>query len=253
MKRRLFAVTVLLLLCCGMLLPVAAKTDIPNPTNSFFVNDFANVIDDADEQIIQAAGERLYAASGAQVVVVTVPSLEGEAIENYALKLARAWGIGDKDKDNGLLLLLSVAEPKVRIEVGSGLEGAIPDSKAGRILDTYMIPNYEPGKFTTGLVNTYDALVNEVYIEYGLDADNGYTPIDEVSPEEESSPLSRLFKLALIIGAIILLIRHPQLLWIFLHFGGRGGHGGSSGGRSGGSRGGFSGGGGGFSGGGASR
>lgn len=253
MKRRLIALTALLLLCFSILLPVTAETEIPNPTNGFFVNDFADVIDDTDEQIIQAAGERLYNACGAQVVVVTVSSLEGDPIENYALQLARAWGIGDKDKDNGLLLLLSVAEPKVRIEVGSGLEGAIPDSKAGRILDTYMIPYYEPGKFTTGLVNTYDALVNEVYIEYRLDVEEGYTPIDEAYPTEDkqTSPLSLLFKIALAIGAIVLFIRHPHLLWLFLHFGGRGGHGGHGGGRS--SGGGFSGGGGGFSGGGASR
>lgn len=247
MKKTLLALTVCLLLLCSALLPVSAETDLPDPTRNFFVADFAQVIDSSDESAMQAAGEALYRASGAQVVVVTIPTLDGVAIEEYALQLARKWGIGDEEKDNGLLLLLSVAEPKVRIEVGSGLEGAIPDSKAGRILDTYMIPHYEPGQYTTGLADTYNALVNEVYIEYGLTPDADYTPIDEQYPEEKDSVVGTIFKILLAIGAIALIIRHPELLWLFLRFGGRGGRGGGRG------SGGFSGGGGGFSGGGASR
>ncbi len=250
MKQKLLALTACLLLLCSTFLSVSAETTIPDPTRNFFVADFAQVISSSDEQTMQQQGQALYRATGAQVVVVTIPTLDGASIEEYALQLARKWGIGDKDKDNGLLLLLSVAEPKVRIEVGSGLEGAIPDSKAGRILDTYMIPYYTPGQYSTGLTSTYDSLVNEVYLEYSITPEDDYTPIDEQYPEQEEkgSLLGTIFKILLGIGVLFLLIRHPELLWLFLRFGGRGGRGGGSGGG-----GGFSGGGGGFSGGGASR
>lgn len=234
----------ILLICCSIFSVSAAYT-IPKPTNNFFVNDFANVIDESDEQKMMAAGVALYKACDAQVVVVTIPSLEGNAIEDVSLRLAREWGIGDKDKDNGILLLLSVAEPRVRIEVGRGLEGAIPDSKAGRILDTFMIPNYQPGKFTVGLSDTYNSLVNEVYVEYGLTPQDGYIPIE--GEEEELSFFEILILIVIIIGAILLFIRYPHLFFLFFRSGGRGGGFGGGGG------GGFSGGGGGFSGGGASR
>ncbi len=238
------AVMAILLICCSIFSVSAAYT-IPKPTNNFFVNDFANVIDASDEQKMMAAGVALYKACDAQVVVVTIPSLEGNAIEDVSLRLAREWGIGDKDKDNGILLLLSVAEPRVRIEVGRGLEGAIPDSKAGRILDTFMIPNYQPGKFTVGLSDTYNSLVNEVYVEYGLTPQDGYIPIE--GEEEELSFFEILILIVIIIGAILLFIRYPHLFFLFFRSGGRGGGFGGGGG------GGFSGGGGGFSGGGASR
>ena len=225
----------------------AAKTDIPAPTKNFFVNDFAGVIDADHERAMQIAGETLYATSKAQVVVVTIPSLDGQDIESYSMDLASEWGIGDEEEDNGLLLLLSVAEPRVRIEVGSGLEGALPDSKAGRILDTYMIPYYHEGGFSQGLVDTYNALVNEVYVEYGVTPE-GYIPLGQ-EEEHDVSPFGWIVRLAVIVGLIILCIRYPRLFWFILHLFSRGG-GHSGGGRSGG---GFSGGGGGFSGGGASR
>lgn len=246
MKQRVLALLLVLLVACG-LCSAAAAPDLPSPTRSFYVNDFAGVIDQGDEQAMLAAGIKLAAACEAQVVVVTIPSLEGEAIETYSLQLARKWGIGDKEKDNGLLLLLSVEEPRVRIEVGSGLEGAIPDSKAGRILDTFMIPYYQPGSYSQGLLDTYNALVNEVYIEYGLEPQEGYIPLGDGESERKLTPLGIIFRILILIVVIVLFIRYPHLFWFVLHLLSRGGHsGGGGGGR-------HSGGGGGFSGGGASR
>lgn len=149
----------------------AAKPSYPTPTNEFFVNDFADCITEQDETEIALGAENLYNACKAQVVVVTVNSLDGEAIEDYSIGLAREWGIGDKDKDNGILLLLSVGDREVRIEVGSGLEGALPDSKTGRILDTYGMEHFSNNNFSAGLTAVQDSLVNEVFIEYGLEPD----------------------------------------------------------------------------------
>lgn len=74
------------------------------------------------------------------MVVVTVQSLGGRDIESYSIGLAREWGIGDKDDDSGVLLLLSTGDRQVRIEVGKGLEGSLTDGKSGRILDSYAVP-----------------------------------------------------------------------------------------------------------------
>ncbi len=235
--------TLLICLWCAVL-PVSAL-DIPtSPTRNFFVNDYADVISPPDRNTLQQRAQNLYYACDAQVVVVTLESLEGEAISDVSLRLARQWEIGDKDKDNGILLIFSESEPRVRIEVGSGLEGALPDSKVGRILDTYMLPAYPD--YSAGLVATQNAIVNEIYIEYGISPDGDYTPIDDYDEQNEGGLFSRLFKIAGAIFIIYLFIRHPRLLLYLLYFGGRGGRGGRGGG-------GFSGGGGGFSGGGAER
>ncbi len=233
----------------------SAAAQLPRPTEGFFVNDFANVISDKQEREMQKEGEALYSACGAQVVAVTVPSLEGEDISDYSLRLAREWEIGSKDKNDGILLLLSVGEPHVRIEVGSGLEGAIPDSKAGRILDTYVIPNYTPESYGTGLCAAYDALVNEVYIEYGLEPDEDYEPVSD----DDEGGMSIVMIIVIILFVLAALAGGFRGGGFFGGFHGgfygggfRGGFSGGGGGFSGGG-GGFSGGGGGFSGGGASR
>ena len=230
---------------------VAFATDLPKPTKNFFVNDFANVISNADEEKMQQQGEALFKECGAQVVVVTVKSLNGEDLESYSLNLARSWGIGSDKNDDGILLLLAVDERKVRIEVGYGLEGALPDSKTGRILDTYGVDRFKKNDFSTGLAAVYDSLINEVYIEKGLDPADGYTPV-----ENEDYSLTTKEKvitygiIALIVLAFIFTNRGRRRRG-FVYYGGGFGGGGFSG--SGGSGGGFSGGGGSFGGGGSSR
>ena len=104
-----------------------SQDDYPSPTSDFFVNDFASCLTDEDKSTIQALGEELYKKTKAQVVVVTVQSLGGRDIESYSIGLAREWGIGDKDDDSGVLLLLSTGDRQVRIEVGKGLEGSLTD------------------------------------------------------------------------------------------------------------------------------
>lgn len=230
-----------------VILPASGTSSAPQPTDGFFVNDFANVIDPADEAEMQAQGEKLFYACKAQVVAATVENLQGEDIESYSLALARKWGLGGQDEDNGVLLLLSVEDRKVRIEVGYGLEGALPDSKTGRILDTCGMEYFSSDDFSTGLRAVYDALVNEVYIEYGLEPDADYEPVEEVG-------VSDVISIVIVVVIIILIIlfgRHrPGPRSVGPTFFGR--RGGFYGGGFRGGGGGFSGGGGGFSGGGGS-
>lgn len=228
---------------------VAIAADLPKPTKNFFVNDFANVISNADEEKMQQQGEALFKECGAQVVVVTVKSLNGEDLESYSLNLARSWRIGSDKNDDGILLLLAVDERKVRIEVGYGLEGALPDSKTGRILDTYGVDSFKKNDFSTGLAAVYDSLVNEVYIEKGLDPADGYTPVEDYSLTTKEKVIAYGI-IALIVLAFIFTNRGKRKRG-FVYYGGGFGGGGFSG--SGSSGGGFSGGGGSFGGGGSSR
>lgn len=258
MKRIVSVISVILVLfsICTF---TASAVEIPKATKNFFVNDFANVISNADEEKMQHQGVALYKACGAQVVVVTVNDTDGDDIESYSLELARSWKIGSKNNNDGILLLLSVADRKVRIEVGYGLEGALPDSKTGRILDTYGIEHFKNDEFSTGLAAVYDSLVNEVYIEKDLEPAEGYTPISEI----QSDTSTKGTDIGYIIVAVMILICFLMSLrkkhrrgYVFdsddTYHGGFGGFGG--GGFSGGSSGGgFSGGGGSFGGGGSSR
>ncbi len=228
---------------------VAFAADLPKPTKNFFVNDFANVISNADEEKMQQQGEALFKECGAQVVVVTVKSLNGEDLESYSLNLARSWRIGSDKNDDGILLLLAVDERKVRIEVGYGLEGALPDSKTGRILDTYGVDRFKKNDFSTGLAAVYDSLVNEVYIEKGLDPADGYTLVEDYSLTTKEKVIAYGI-IALIVLAFIFTNRGKRKRG-FVYYGGGFGGGGFSG--SGSSGGGFSGGGGSFGGGGSSR
>lgn len=255
--RRLAAVALALLAAAAMTLPGAAKSAYPEPTDRFFVNDYAGILSDEQAQTVYEAGVKLYRACQAQVVLVTVQNTGGQVLEEFSLGLAREWQLGDADKNNGLLLLFTTDGPHSRIEVGSGLEGAIPDSKAGRILDTYLVPEYDaPDRWGDGLTETYKALLNQVYAEYGLTEEE--YPLSEELPEEDDDAAQLALLVPILVVAVLILLRARTG-----HWGGRGGFGGpgvfigggfSGGGFSGGrSGGGFSGGGGGFSGGGASR
>lgn len=235
-------------------------------TDRFFINDFAEVIDSSDEDSIYNYGKSLYeneATKGAQVVAVTVETTNGEDPADYALELGRNWGVGNKDEDNGVVILLASEDRNIEISVGYGLEGALPDSKVGRLLDVYAIPYLEDDDFSKGMEEVYKAVVNEVYREYGI------TPEGYISPEEaQSSSQEDKYTVKIIASWVVLIIVVSVFLGIFRKklfrgggpFGGAGGffiggHGSFSGGsgRSGGGFGGFSGGGGSFGGGGGGR
>jgi uncharacterized protein len=97
--------------------------------------------------------------SGIEVAVVVIASLDGLSIDEAAVRLFALWGIGKKGSDNGLLFLWSTGDRRVRVEVGYGLEAALPDGKVGAILDTYVIPSFKAGDFDKGVTDGVDALV----------------------------------------------------------------------------------------------
>ena len=100
-----------------------------------YVSDFAGVVDAQSRAAIESYAGNVQRATGAQIALVTIPSLQGEPIEDVANDIFHAWGVGQKTEDNGVMLLLSIGDRKSRLEVGGGLGGEIPDSMAGDILD----------------------------------------------------------------------------------------------------------------------
>lgn len=224
---------------------------VVSPTSDFYVNDNAGVLTRETKQYIIDTNVELQKKTGAQIVVVTVKSLDGMSIEDYAYQLFNSWGIGDKNKDNGLLLLCSYGDRKFRVEVGYGLEGKLPDGKTGRMQDEYIIPYLRNDNFDEGIKNGYSAFLKEVAEEYGVSITGMQEVTKQVIKQEsnEFNIMGALFYITILIVCYVLIIRMGSRGGPFIFFGGGGGfHGGGfSGG------GGFHGGGGHSGGGGSSR
>ena len=101
-----------------------------------------------------------------QVVVVTFPSLEGESLEDFSIRLAGVWKIGQKGKDNGVILLIFKKDRKVRIEVGYGLEGALPDATSKLIIENEIVPRFRKGRFEEGIQAAVQAIMAATRGEY---------------------------------------------------------------------------------------
>ena len=118
-----------------------------------YVSDFANLLTPALKTELQALLRETEQQTGAEIALVTVPSLDGATVEQYANTLFKEWGIGKKGLDNGVLVLVAPAERKVRIEVGYGLEPVLPDGLAGEIIRTDFLPPFTNGDYPRGILN----------------------------------------------------------------------------------------------------
>ncbi len=158
------------IICLTVVTCANAAFKAPKPYN--FVNDYANIIGEANEAKLNSIILELKSKTGAEIAVVTLNSLEGYPIEDVALEIGRQWGVGDKRKNNGLVLLVAPNERKLRIEVGYGLEGAISDSRAGRIRDESMLPQFRAGNYEAGIINSVLQLSDLIAREYNITIDN---------------------------------------------------------------------------------
>lgn len=160
-------IAVLLAVLCGF--QIATAFTIPTaPTG--YVNDYANVLT-SDIKVQLEKELQLFAASTTnEIAVVTVPDLGGDTVEHYATKLFESWKIGKAKQDNGVLLLVVVSDYKLRIEVGYGLEGALPDILAKNIIDTAITPSFKNGDYDTGIVKGVTAIMQATFGEYKASA-----------------------------------------------------------------------------------
>lgn len=130
--------------------PAAAQPSLPSPTGR--VNDFASVLDDSSERQLDALLARLEEETTAEVAVATVSSLDGITVDEYANRLFNAWGVGQRGKDNGVLVLVATSAREMRIEVGYGLEGVLPDGLSGQIIRQQFLPAFAKGDYEDGIV-----------------------------------------------------------------------------------------------------
>jgi uncharacterized protein len=126
------------------------------------VVDDASVLDAATMQSITDKLAAVEAKSGDQIVVATLKSLQGTSIEDFGYQLGRAWGIGQKDKNNGAILIVVPSERKVRIEVGYGLEGALTDAVTRLIIQNAILPRFRTGDFAGGIVRGVEDIIQVV-------------------------------------------------------------------------------------------
>ena len=172
------------------------------PTRDFYVNDYAKVLTEETRKYILDKSVYLSEQTNAQIVVVTVPSLNGVNIEEYATDLFRSFGIGDSKENNGLLLLLALEEREFRVEVGYGLEGILPDGKVGRLEDEYIIPFLKENEYDKGIKNGYNAFLKEICNSYELNCD-----VTIIQSNNEEDLTEKIFTIVLIIILINIISR----------------------------------------------
>jgi uncharacterized protein len=195
--------------CFGQLEDVVPAR--PNPPK--LVNDLANVLTPEQVQHLEAKLVRYDDSTSNQIVIITIPTTGDYAIEDYALGILRKWGVGSKKNNNGIVILASIQDRKIRIETGYGLEGAIPDITANTIIQNDIVPNFRTGNYFRGFEEATNSVMEAARGEYTAPA--GYRDRGNQNPRGISFG-------KLLIGFII--------LWVLLGMFGRGGGGGRGGG-----------------------
>lgn len=164
---RLKSLLLVLMLLIFTICPAAAL-EVPKLQGR--VNDLAGLISRGTEAELERRMAELESSDSTQLVILTITSLEGEVLEEYSIKVAEEWGIGQKGYDNGALLLVSKNDRAVRLEVGYGLEGSLTDLLAGRIIDNEILPNFSAGRFDAGFLKGIEAVTAAVKGEYKTEA-----------------------------------------------------------------------------------
>ncbi|HEY3639219.1 MAG TPA: TPM domain-containing protein [Rhizomicrobium sp.] len=242
--RSIFCGLACLLLAAGL---ACAALSFPPLTGR--VVDDAHILSSQTQASLTALLAQEEKQTGNQVVVVTLPSLQGVTIEQYGYQLGRAWGIGQKGKNNGALLIVVTNPHRVRIEAGYGLEGQLTDAQSRVIIDEFMRPSFKHGDYDAGVLSGTEAIIK---VLGGVTL----TPSGDEDSDQDNGHGGNMSWVPIVV--ILIWIVFGRFLWPLLFLGGgwgsRGGWGGGGfggGGWSGGG-GGFSGGGGSFGGGGAS-
>jgi uncharacterized protein len=259
-RSRLHAISWLGWLACGLSLVTASSAQaLDVPALRGHVNDLAKMLAPDRAAALEARLAAHEQGTSQQFALLTIPSLEGGNIEEYSIRVAENWKLGSKTRDQGLILVVSAGDRKVRIEVGHGLEGVIPDAVAARISREIITPAFKQGDYAGGIDAAFNVLMQ---LGSGDESAMPAAPRPAARPRSAFGPLlfpALLFLLFSLFsrffggggrggrrrgGAFI-----PPIFW---GGGGGGGWGGGSGGGFGGGGGGYSGGGGSFGGGGAS-
>lgn len=158
------------------------------------VTDLARMLSPESQQQLEQKLAAFERETSNQVVVLTVPSLQGDDIDRFSIRVAEAWKIGQKGRDNGVLLIIAQAERKVRIEVGMGLQGGLPDITAGRIIRDVMRPHLKSGNYDQGIAAGVDGIIAATKGEF-----KGTGPITKKHAAQKSTPSF----VTMLLGAVV--------------------------------------------------
>lgn len=238
----------LLLLLSAVAINSWSQDILPKPNPQRLVTDAGEVLSPEQEAILEQRLVALDDSTGNQIAIVTIPTLNGYDVAEYANKLFRDWGIGGSKHNNGILILVAVKDHKIRIEVGYGLEGAIPDITAKSIIDNDLTPNFKAENYYRGFDEAVTSLGKAAAGEYS----------EARSRENNDSGGGSIFTFLIVVAVVIMLVSrgggggrgggmmsrrgYGNLLLPFLLSGGGRGGGGGFGGGGGGGFGGFGGG-----------
>jgi uncharacterized protein len=196
-KARLF-IAGLVFLLAPTILPLALALDVPPLRGR--VNDYAGLIPADRARALEERLARFEAETGHQIAVLTIPSLKGDSLEDFSIRVAEAWKIGRKGFDNGAILLIARDDRKLRIEVGYGLEGVMPDAIASRIIREVITPRFRSGDYAGGIEAGVDAILK---VTKGEKLPEGTRPARGPTPSQGGSLITILMitaMLALFIG-----------------------------------------------------
>jgi uncharacterized protein len=190
-----------------------ASAEVQFPSPNGYINDYADILSASNKQQLESITKNLKQNTGAELAVAIVQSVAPLDSKLYAVKLFEKWGIGEKGKDNGVLLLVALDERRVEIEVGYGLEGVLTDAMCGRILDSFAVPNFRKGEMGEGILQTSQALAKVIAKEEIAFADTseetGGLPM--FIPAALVLPLIVLFVILIIVGLIYKNVWIPTL------------------------------------------
>ncbi|KOP69955.1 hypothetical protein AMS59_21905 [Lysinibacillus sp. FJAT-14745] len=186
-----------------------ANAAMPTPMKNTYIHDFANVLSSSMKEELNHYSEQLDKGTGAEIMVVTVDNINGEEPKMYATKMIRSWGIGDAKKNNGVLILATFGQGDgnndVVIAVGQGLEGALPDGKLGRILDSAFYPNARAGDIDKAFKATYTEVFQTVAQEYNWDGE-----MPKNTDDNEEMPTWMIILIAIIVLVIYTFISNGR-------------------------------------------
>ena len=171
------------LLMLGFFALPAFSLDVPKLEAP--IMDKADVINSSDEMALNQKLTNLSNETGIQVAVLTIPSLEGEALESYSMKVVEDWKLGQKGVDNGVLLLVSIGDRELRIETGYGVEGDLTDTKCGLIIRNVITPYFKDGDYSKGIVQGVTAIVENVAVNFSENSENPIVLEDDDSDDWE--------------------------------------------------------------------
>ena len=202
-----FVTPLYLTVCLAFLVIIASLFPLPSslvhlahaaeiPALKGYINDYANMMTPSVRSKLTNELREFERTDSTQIVILTISSLDGQPIEDYSIKVAEAWKIGQKGRDNGIILIVASQERKIRIEVGRGLEGKLTDLTAGRIIDLVIKPRFKRSDFNGGFVAGVAAVI---------DATKGEFKADDAIPPQKKKSFSPLFTI-LLFGGIGLLI-----------------------------------------------